>query len=267
MHIDLRRFTSAALLGGATLLAGALAIPSASAASAELSYDCAFGVDELEGTGNGSATFDSGIGEGLVVKVGDMVSLDPFTGSITLPDEFVDVLREVGVEELFGSQGLLLTLIDETGDEHVVELSFPTTVVPAEGPIVLQISGKPTAIKAAVVGTNTLIANDFILEVGTGASGPDAGMYCGLIDEGDLTIDAFEATAASTPTTTPTKATPTTTTGTATTGTPKRPKLVQTDFAGDDRSVALPILVGGGFAATTAVLVASGAGRARTRRH
>ena len=87
----------------------------------------------------------------------------------------------------------------------------------------LEVAGEGGSVFAGVVGTNTLVADDFVLEVGTRRRGPDAGMSCTLADEGDVTIDAFEATATPTPTVSPT-------------ATPARPVIVQTDFAGDDRS-------------------------------
>lgn len=267
MSPSFRAASRAGLVGGAALLAAALTVTSASAASAELSYSCDYGVGDTEDTGDATAGFDSSIGEGLVVEVGDEVSIDPFTGEITLPDGFTEALRSAGVEEVDGARpadtgearGLLLTFLDESGDEYVVELSFGTTPVPAEGPLVLAVAGEGGSVFAAVVGTNTLVADDFVLEVGTGVEGPDAGMYCRLTDQGEVSIDAFEATAA---------ATPTTTTTTTTTATPVRPVVVQTDFSGDDRSTALPLLAGGGLAAAAVALVLGrGARRDTTRRH
>ncbi|HET6968673.1 MAG TPA: hypothetical protein VFI44_10365, partial [Ornithinibacter sp.] len=259
-----RAATRAGLVGGAALLAAALTVTSASAASAELSYSCDYGVGDTEGTGAATAGFDSSIGEGLVVEVGDEVSIDPFGGEITLPDGFTEALRDAGVDAVDGARaadtgearGLLLTFLDESEEEYVVELSFGTTPVPAEGPLVLEVAGEGGSVFASVVGTNTLVANDFGLEVGTGVEGPDAGMYCALTDEGDVSIDSFEATAAATPTTTTTSATPV------------RPVVVQTDFAGDDRSTALPLLAAGAVAAgTVALLVGRGARRDTLRRH
>lgn len=267
MSTSLRAVTRAGLVGGTALLAAVLAVTSASAASAELSYSCDFAVGETEDTGDATARFDSGIGEGLVVEVGDQVSIDPFTGEITLPEGFTDALRSAGVAEVDGARpastgsarGLLLTFLDEAEEEYVVELLFGTTPVPAEGPLVLQVTGENNAVLAAVVGTNTLVANDFLLEVGTGADGPEAGMYCTLTDEGDASIDAFEATAAATPTAPPTA---------TTNETPTRPVVVQTDFAGEDRSTALPLLAGGGLAAAAvALVIGHGARRGTARRH
>jgi hypothetical protein len=233
-------------------------VTSASAASAELSYSCDYGVGDVEDTGDATAAFDSGIGEGLVVEVGDEVSIDPFTGRITLPEGFTDALRNDEISEVEGG-GLMLTLLDENEEEYVVELTFETTAVPTEGALVLDVTGKGDPVIAAVVGTNTLVANDFFLDVGTGVEGPDAGMYCSLTDEGDVSIDAFEATAAATPTTSPSvSASPTAV----------RPVVVQTDFAGQDRSTAMPLLAAGGLtAAASATLVVARARRGAPRRH
>lgn len=257
MSTSFRAATRAGLVGGAALLAAALTVTSATAASAELAYSCDYGVGDVEDTGDATATFDSGIGEGLVVEVGDEVSIDPFTGEITLPEGFTDALRSNEISEVDGG-GLLLTLLDESGDEYVVELAFETTEVPAEGPLVLEVTGQGDPVIATEVGTNTLVANDFFLEVGTG-EGPESGMYCTLSDEGDISIDAFEATAAATPTTTVT-ASPSVS--------PVRPVVVQTDFAGEDRSMALPLLAGGGLAAASlALVVGRGTRRGTARRH
>ena len=258
MNTSLRAASRAGLVGGAALLAAALTITSASAASAELSYSCDYGVGDTEDTGDATAVFDSGIGDDLVVEVGDEVSIDPFTGEITLPEGFTDALRSNELAEIEGG-GLMLTLLDETDEEYVVELTFAATAVPAEGPLVLDVTGEGDPVVATEVGTNTLVADDFFLDVDTGEEGPLVGMYCTLTDEGDVSIDAFEATAA---------ATPTTTTTTAPTATPVRPAVVQTDFAGDDRSTALPLLAGGGLAAAAvALVVGRGARRGTTRRH
>ncbi len=257
MSTPFRTASRVGLVGGAALLAAVMTVTSASAASAELSYSCDYGVGDVEDTGDATAAFDSGIGEGLVVEVDDEVSIDPFSGRITLPEGFTDALRSDGVSEVDGG-GLMLTLLDETEEEYIVALTFETTAVPAEGPLVLDVTGEGDPVIAAVVGTNTLVANDFFLEVGTGVEGPDAGMYCSLTDEGDVSIDAFEATAAATPTTSP---------SVSPSPTAVRPVVVQTDFAGQDRSTALPLLAGGGLAAATVALAVGRARRGTPRRH
>jgi hypothetical protein len=84
------------------------------------------------------------------------------------------------------------------------------------------------------------------------------GMYCELDDEGDTAIDSFEAVAAATtPTVAPTES-----------AAPVRPVVVQTDFAGERRASALPLVLGGGLLAATGAATASRARvRAGSRRH
>ena len=126
--------------------------------------------------------------------------------------------------------------------------------------MVLQVEGEGGDIVPEEAGTQTLLAGDFILFVDTGEEGPDAGMFCELTDEGDTTIDAFDVTAAASPTVTP-SAEPT--------ATAERPVVVQTDFAGDDRASALPLVLGGGLLAAGGAALVAGRARARatSRRH
>lgn len=257
MSTSLRAAARTGLVGGAALLAAALMVPSASAASAELSYSCDYGVGETTDSGDATASFDSGIGEGLVVEVGDEVSIDPFTGDVTTPEGFADALRDDNIAEIEGS-GLMLTLIDETGDPYVVDLTFATTPVPGEGPLVLHVTGTGDPIIAAE-GTNTLVADVFYLFTGTDEDEPELELVCELTDEGDTAIDAFEATAAATPTVTVTA---------SASATPTRPAVVQTDFADDEESSALPLALGGGLLAGAGALLARhGHARAASRRH
>jgi hypothetical protein len=257
MRLTARAAARAGLVGGAALLAAALTVTSAQAASADLSYSCDFGFDDAQGTGTATASFDSAIGDDVVVEVGDDVSLDPFTGSVTLPDEFTDLLRQNELGSIQGG-GITFTLIDETGDEYDVFVDFGPEVVPGEGPMTLILTGEGGEVTPKVAGTHTLVAGDFILFVDTGENGPDVGMGCKLTDEGDTTIDSFEAVAASSPTTAPVES-----------ADPVRPVVVQTDFAGEDRSTALPLVLGGGLLAVGTGAVAAGRARARatSRRH
>lgn len=264
MSTPVRAITRAGLVGGAALLAAVLTTTSASAASAELAYSCDYGVGETEGAGAATATWDSSIGEGVVTELGRDVSIDPFAGTITLPEGFTQALRDAGIDEVDGqrpastgeARGLLLTLVDGSDEEYPVELSFGTVPVPAEGPLVLEVVGEGGSVLPVEVGTTTLLASDFVLTVGTGDEGPEAGMSCTLTDEGDVSIDAFEVTAAPTPTVTVSE-----------TASPQRPDVVQTDFAGDDGSSAAPLLLGGVAAGAVVALVARGTRRGSTRRH
>ena len=110
-------------------------------------------------------------------------------------------------------------------------LDFGPEDVPAEGPMTLTLDGEGGDVPAKEAGTHTLLAGDFILFVDTGETGPDVGMSCELTDEGDITIDSFEAVA-------PHRPRPRRPTESAA---PVRPVVVQTDFAGEDRSTALPL--------------------------
>jgi hypothetical protein len=257
MRLTARAAARAGLVGGAALLAAALTVTSAQAASGDLTYSCDYGFDEAQGTGSATASFDSAIGDDVVVEVGEDVSLDPFTGSVTLPDEFTALLRQNELPSI-GGGGITFTLIDETGDEYDVFFDFGPEDVPAEGPMTLTLDGEGDAVTPKEAGTHTLVAGDFVLFVDTGETGPDVGMFCELTDEGDVSIDSFEAVAPATPTTAPTE-----------TAAPVRPAVVQTDFAGEDRSTALPLALGGGLLAVGAGTVATGRARARAaaRRH
>ena len=257
MRLSARAAARAGLVGGAALLAAALTVTSAQAASADLTYSCDYGFDDTQGTATATASFDSAIGDDVVVEVGERVSLDPFTGSVTLPDEFTALLRQNELASIEGG-GITFTLIDETGDEYDVFLDFGPEEVPAEGPMTLTLDGEGGDVTPKEAGTHTLVAGDFILFVDTGENGPDVGMGCKLTDEGDTTIDSFEAVAATSPTTAP-----------AESADPVRPVVVQTDFAGEDRSTALPLVLGGGLLAVGTGAVATGRARARaaSRRH
>ena len=257
MRLSARAAARAGLVGGAALLAAALTVTSAQAASADLTYSCDYGFDDAQGTGSATASFDSAIGDDVVVEVGEDVSLDPFTGSVTLPDEFTALLRQNELSSIAGG-GITFTLIDETGDEYDVFFDFGPEDVPGEGPMTLALDGEGDVVTPTEAGTHTLVAGDFVLFVDTGETGPDVGMFCELTDEGDIAIDSFEAVAAATPTTAPTES-----------ANPVRPVVVQTDFAGEDRSTALPLVLGGGLLAVGTGAVVTGRARARaaSRRH
>ena len=112
---------------GAVVAVGLSAAP-ASAASADLGYTCEWSVDDGDGGGPAgesdpaTASWDSGIEDDLVVPVGTSVPLDPYTGTITLPEAFVDALRAQDRTELAGG-GLQLTVIEESDEPFVIELS------------------------------------------------------------------------------------------------------------------------------------------------
>ena len=109
------------------------------------------------------------------------------------------------------------------------------------------------------------LAGDLVLFVDRGDGGPDVGMSCELADEGDTTIDAFEAVAATTSTPTPT-ARPWPRPS-------RQPRCARSSCRptspASDHASALPLVLGGGLlAAGTGALVASRARvRAGSRRH
>jgi hypothetical protein len=283
MRLTARAATRAGLVGGAALFAAALTLSPAQAASADLSYSCDYVYDTTEGTGAATASFDSGIGDGLVVPVGSEVSIDPFTGSVTFPDAFTALLRQNGLRSIQGG-GLTLTLIDESQDPYIVELTFGPENVPAQGPLTVDVTGQGDPVVPQQAGTNTLVANDFVLGLdpipaappvsstptatspttpptspgpSDGPAAPiDVFMDCVLTDEGDVAIDSFQATAAPTPTVT-----------TTVTASPVRPVVVQTDFAGENRSSALPLVLGGALVVGGVGAVATGRARDSSRRH
>ncbi len=246
---------------GAAVAVGLSAAP-ASAASADLEYTCEWGVSDGDGggpTGEGdaaSASWDSGIEDGLIVPVGTSVPLDPYSGTITLPAEFVDALRAQDRTELTGG-GVHFTVIEESDEPFFVEFSFETTPIPADGPMVVEVEGiDEDEINATEPGTYTLLAQDFFLF--SGDDNDETGMGCEMTDEGDPTIDAFEAVGEE-PTEEPTETVAPTVTVTAT---PVRPALVQTDVAeGTPAGNAGGLALAGGAAAMLAL-----AGRLAVRR-
>ncbi len=154
------------------------------------------------------------------------------------------MVRDAQIEQIEGG-GVTFMVVDESGEEVVVEMGFPETAVPATGPLVLELTGEDVPEVTAEEGTNTLLAGDII--VGFGEETYSGGMFCELVDEGDTAVDSFVAEgAAPSPTVT---ASPTTS--------PVRPVVVQTDFA-DDGSAAGTLLAGAG-------LVTAGAGAVALR--
>jgi hypothetical protein len=262
------------------LTAAVLAAPSATAATDDLTYSCDYRFRDVEGTGEAVAWFDTRIGEGLVVEVGEYVGLGPPTGQLTFPDGLVQALRDAGVEEISGARPAttgegtirLTVILEETGEEIgtpggelAEELGFSSgTPIPAEGPLVVELGGEPFGFEASYVGTNHVVAGDFrVVEVQTGPdcvdgvcgnSVPEVFMDCTLTGEGDATIVAVEVVAAPTPTVPDA------------TGGPARPELVQTDQPQSDPSALPLVALGLGAAAALGGGVAA-ARAARGKRH
>jgi hypothetical protein len=243
-------------VAGAAIVAAAWGPPWAQAASGEIDYTCDYSVGETVGTGVATATFDSGVKDGLVVPVGQRVSLDPMTGSITLPEGFTDALRSTGLTSIRGSATIFLG-IKETGDKlDEARLAFDAAV-PAEGPFTVQVSGEIGEYQPQKAGTYTLMTGSDLFFY-TDPEGPfgDSGVTCGPEGGPGTAIDTFTATGAATATTTVTA-----------TASPERPTVVQTDFAGEPPTMPVPLVVGVGLLGLTgaAVGAAAAAGRSRSR--
>jgi hypothetical protein len=255
-----RTVARAGLLGGLAIITATVTATSARAASEEAEFSCEFGIgDTVTTTGSATASFDTGIADGLVVDVGTRVSLNPFTGSVTLPEGFVTMLRGAGLTSIQGG-GETNLFVDPAGDELFASFGFGPTELPAEGPVTLDLDGEADRFRPQDPGTQTILLFDFGLFVDTGdPEGPGAGMFCESADGQDVAIDALQATAAVTPA-------PTTTV--TTTATPVRPVVVQTDFAHED-STAFPLGLGAGILALSgaAAALARTARRSASRRH
>jgi hypothetical protein len=262
------RLSTTARIGlvGVTAMVALIVPGSASGASRELDYSCDYSVGDLKGVGPATASYDSGIGEGVVIDLGQTISLDPFSGTITIPDEFTTQLRRAGISAVHGD-GLQFTLFPEDGtyeSPRTVEIEFGTTDVPAEGPLTLHVEGVAGSATPDYPGTKTWFADSFVLNVHAASDAPSAGLTCGLVDPGDISIASFEVVAPATPTPTPTVSQPA-----PPAAAPVRPVVVHTDFAGEDDSMALPLVLGGGLLAAGTGALASGRVRARaaSRRH
>ena len=263
MRSSIHTTVRAGLIGSAVIVATAFTTGSAVAASGPLEYSCTYVLPGVEGSGSATASFDTGIEEGLVVDVGDEVLLDPVTGSVTLPSGFVDALRVAQVAAI-GGGGDILVVVPETEYGSFGGISFGMTPVPAEGPMTVQVQGESQPVEAIEPGTNTIVLVNFsLVDDSSGDVEEDLlAVFCDLADEGDVGVDSFEAFAAAV-------VTPTQTVTTTTTATPRRPVVVQTDFAGREPGSSLPLLAALGLA--TAALGAVGyqrrGSRADERRH
>ena len=222
------------VLVAATALVAAMPGP-ASAASptavepTTLTYECVY-PDPADSTQVGHATvmasMDTAIPAGLVVRVGTQVPIDPFVGSLTLPQELMDRFRSAGDTSVFlFSESLIV--IPETGDDHPVQFWFSPdqrVAVPPTGGQTAGMKGDGEAIDTTTAGTYTLTMPRLDLALGGqhDLAQPDTPslnlrLQCDLAARQDGAIDSFRAATAS-----PAPAEPV------------RPALVQTDFAGED---------------------------------
>lgn len=259
MNTNARPATRCALVTAALLGVVALTGTSAAADSGEVEYSCDFGVPDpaepdgpgIRGEGTTTASFDTAIPDGLVVDVGKRVNLDPFTGTITLPEAFVTMLREAGLTTI-GGGGDTELLVDPTDDPLFAFFEFAPTELPDQGALTVAVEGGADRFRPREAGAFSILLTGFFISTGVDELGGD--MVCQADD--DVVVDTFEARATPTPTVTVTAAPPV------------RPVVVQTDFAGRDDASPAPALAAG--ALLTLAAGAVGVGRARrgsTRRH
>jgi len=241
------------------------------AAQSSLHYRCEVLVNgQLQGEADDvTATFDSALPENAVFMLGDDVSLSPLTSTVT-SEVVADFLREADVEEVAGT-GPVRVSVDGFPDLFFeAGLAFAATDVPETGPITLTPQGESPPIRPNEVGTYPLIIASFNLALGPAPeTSPDySALWCAIRIEDytetptpELAFDTFEVVGPATPTPTPT----------ATIGpdTPRRPTLVQTDFADSTPSsspVVGPIALAG--AALCALLfIAAKVGGQKSRRN
>jgi hypothetical protein len=246
----------ATLVGTAALVAVTSSAASASADSGEQVYTCWYMIGSAaESEAAATVSFDSAIPHGLVVHVGDLVSLDPSTGTMGIPDEFTDLLRAAGATTISGQSGMVVTVFSYLNTtSSSTTMFFDPTPVPAEGSMSLDLKfDSPGDIRPDRPGTYLVGFGSIALEISGGNLPDELQFFCELPEGSSAPVDSFKAVAAVTPSA---AATPT---GTVT---PARPVLVQTDFAEHDSTVA-PLMGLGALMTVTA----GGVGLARRRRH
>lgn len=253
---------------GLTLAGIAFSAGPASAVSAPIPYSCTFDVAGARGTGSATATWDSAIPDGgTSTPAWTPVPLDPYTGTVTVPDGFVAALRTEGVTELVGG-GSHEVHWDLVGAPELVELRYPATGVPASGPMTIGLTGVDAgSFSHSDAETYLLIADDFSLSSDDGT----VTMSCATTDSREVTrvIDSVTVTLGPAPTspapTTTATTGPTSSVSPSVSASPVRPTLVQTDQPRSGTG-ALPVLgLGLGAVALGGGLVA--ARTVRGRRH
>ena len=190
-----------------------------------------------------------------MVDVGDRVDLDPFTGTITLPEAFVTMLREAGAHLHRGRRARRSCSSTRPTTRSFAFFEFGPTELPDQGALTVAVEGEADRCPSPGGAVrHSILLTGFGLFIDTGVDEPGADMFCKADD--DVVVDTFEARATPTPTVTVTAAPPV------------RPVVVQTDFAGRDDASPAPALAAG--ALLTLAAGAVGVGRARrgsTRRH
>jgi hypothetical protein len=262
MKTTARTSTLSALVAAFALGLAGLAASTAAAETGEEQYDCQFFVGNLEedegteGEGIATASFDTAIADGLVVDIGQRVMLEPFTGTIALPEGFVTMLRANGFTSMEGVGNPFL-LIEQAEEELSAYFEFGPVDLPGEGGLTLEVSGEADSYRVQDEGVHSILLPEFHLFLNTNEGQPDALISC--FSEDDIVVDAFtarQATVAPAPTVT------------VTTSVPVRPVLVQTDATQGDSAAIAPALGATGLLALAAAAI--GLGRARhpsPRRH
>ena len=191
-----------------------------------------------------TASFDTGIGADVVVNVGDEVSLDPVTGSITLPSGFVDALRDAGTLKIEGGgETMIVVAENDNTSSGAVLRGNPGAGRGADDPADRghQLADGGTRPRNSEPRARRLLRHR--RRAGGGGGPGRRALY--LEDEGDATLDSFEVLRPATPTTTVT----TTATATATRTGP----VVETDRPSGGSGNTL-------FASAGAAAVLAGAG-------
>ena len=238
MNTNARPATRCALVTAALLGVAALTGTSAAADSGEVEYSCEFGVADPadpdgpgeRGEGTTTASFDTAIPDGLVVDVGDRVDLDPFTGTITLPEAFVTMLRDPGSPRSRAA-GARRFCWSTRPTRSRSRSSSSARASSRTGSPHLAVEGDADRVRPRDAGVHSILLTDFGLFLDTGVDLQGADMSCRADD--DVVVDTFGARATPAPTVTVTAAPPV------------RPVVVQTDFAGRDGASPAPALAAG----------------------
>lgn len=170
-----------------------------------------------------------------------------------------------GVESVQGGGSVLFSIADKRDTEDLFDAALPETAVPATGPMTLPFEDDDASVGLGTpLGTIVLVFTELNLSVSDASTtdGPDLGLRCRLVEEGDVGVDTFVVEAD--PTATPTE---TATADPSTTASPVRPGLVETDAPEDEGTPLLPAALLGAAALTAAALGARSLRSAATRRH
>ena len=260
-----------ALVAGLALLAAGGAASAAQAASGDLTYTCDVSLGPgapTELTTPLTVRLDFPVPDDgtYTAPVGSTLVLNPMTGTVVLPEPVVDLLRDQSIAEVDGYGRMQAEITAAPADTLTpIDLALPAPAVPAEGPLTMPLRNDDPGIATNVrKGENVLVAPLILLTLSPSDNGDVEGvaLECTLVEEGDIAIDRLTGTVAPTATPTPTPtAVPSTT--------PVRPAVVQTDFAEDDGSSALPFALGGAVLAMAGGVLVARRGRVRTatRRH